>query len=92
MRICSEESLSRMAVCSVNTRITPPRPRRFPQRNRLISGFSDAVFVVQLAGFRQLGDGKIAQFHVKTVMALPGLLVPEWAGSNQLLRDGDFCW
>ena len=69
----------------------PPRPWRFPQRNRLISGFSDAVFVVQAGeASGSLVTAKIAaEFHGKTVMALPGSACsPEWAGSNRLLRDG----
>ncbi|MEL7073855.1 MAG: DNA-processing protein DprA, partial [Planctomycetota bacterium] len=63
----------------------------FPQRNRLISAFSDAVFVVQAAeASGSLVTAKIAaEFHGKTVMALPGSACsPEWAGSNRLLRDG----
>ena len=69
----------------------PPRPWRFPQRNRLISGFSDAVFVVQAGeASGSLVTAKIAaEFHGKTVMALLGsACCPEWAGSNRLLRDG----
>ena len=69
----------------------PPRPWRFPQRNRLISGFSNAVMVVQAAAKSGgLGTARIAaDIHGKTVLAVPGLASsPEWAGSNRMLRDG----
>lgn len=69
----------------------PPRPWRFPQRNRLISAFSNAVMVVQAA---EKSGGLVtariaADVHGKTVLAVPGSVgSPEWAGSNRLLRDG----
>lgn len=69
----------------------PPRPWRFPQRNRLISAFSDAVVVVQAA---EASGGLVtariaAESHGKTILAVPGSACsPEWAGSNRLLRDG----
>ena len=69
----------------------PPRPWRFPQRNRLISAFSDAVIVVQAA---EASGGLVtariaAESHGKTILAVPGSACsPEWAGSNRLLRDG----
>ena len=69
----------------------PPRPWRFPQRNRLISALSNAVMVMQAA---EKSGGLItariaADLHGKTVFAVPGLVgSPEWAGSNRLLRDG----
>lgn len=69
----------------------PPRPWRFPQRNRLISAFSEAVIVVQAA---ETSGGMVtariaAESHGKTVLAVPGSVrSPEWSGSNRLLRDG----
>jgi len=69
----------------------PPRPWRFPRRNRLISAFSNAVMVVQAA---EKSGGLItariaADVHGKTVLAVPGSVgSPAWAGSNRLLRDG----
>ena len=69
----------------------PPRPWRFPRRNRLISGLSKAVMVVQAA---EKSGGLItariaADVHGKTVLAVPGSVgSTEWAGSNRLLRDG----
>ena len=69
----------------------PPRPWRFPQRNRLISALSEAVMVVQAA---EKSGGLVtariaAEVHGKDVLAVPGSVgSPEWAGSNRLLRDG----
>ena len=69
----------------------PPRPWRFPHRNRLISAFSNAVMVVKAAD-RSGGllTARIAaDVHGKTVLAVPGSVAsPEWAGSNRLLQDG----
>ena len=69
----------------------PPRPWRFPQWNRLISAFSNAVMVVQAADrFGGLLTARIvADDHGKSVLAVPGSVAsPEWAGSNRLLQDG----
>ena len=69
----------------------PPRPCRFPRRNRLISALSQALVVVQAADKSgALSTARIAaEHHGKTVMAVPGECgSPEWAGSNRLLRDG----
>ena len=69
----------------------PPRPWRFPQRNRLISGLSNAVILVQAA---ERSGGLVtariaADVHGKTVLAVPGSVGSSaWAGSNRLLRDG----
>ena len=69
----------------------PPRPWRFPQRNRLISAFSSAVIVVKAAEkYGGMITSRIAaEVHGKTVLAVPGSVAsPAWAGSNRLLRDG----
>ncbi|MCK4412431.1 MAG: DNA-protecting protein DprA, partial [Candidatus Eisenbacteria sp.] len=69
---------------------TPPRPSYFPRRNRLISGLSDVVVVVE--GSRRSGARHTVHYALqmgREVMAVPrdplqpGSLLP-----NDLLRDG----
>ncbi len=69
---------------------TPPRAAYFPLRNRLISGLSEAVVVVEarersgsLVTARLAGDQSV------DVLAVPGSIrSPTSAGPNRLLRDG----
>lgn len=68
----------------------PNHPGMFPIRNRLISAFSDGVFVVEAA--RRSGtfitvDQALEQG--RTVFALPGRISDyNSSGTNQLIRDG----
>ena len=69
---------------------TPPLPQHFPLRNRLISGLSVALLVVEA---RERSGTLVTSGHAATqgvdVFALPGPLgAPACAGSNRLLRDG----
>lgn len=67
-----------------------PRGKDFPRRNRLISGVSLAVVVIEVA-FR---SGSLITAHLageqrREVFAVPGNpLDPRAAGTNKLLRDG----
>jgi DNA processing protein len=69
---------------------TPPLPRHFPQRNRVIAGWSRGVVVVEAAARSgALNTARTAADEGRDVMAVPGH--PSQAaceGTNQLLRDG----
>ena len=67
-----------------------PLPWRFPARNRVISGLSDHVVVVEAA---EKSGALITARHAtdagRDVWAVPGPLgFPECRGSNRLLADG----
>jgi DNA processing protein len=69
---------------------TPPRQYHFPRRNRLISGCSLAVVVVE-ASIRSgsLQTARLALEQGREVMAVPGTILGERnRGSHGLLRDG----
>jgi DNA processing protein len=69
---------------------THPLPQFFPLRNRLISGLSSAVIIVEA---RERSGSLITARHAADqgvdVFAVPGpLAAPTSAGPNRLLRDG----
>jgi DNA processing protein len=67
-----------------------PLPRHFPARNRIISGVSRGVVVVEAPSRSgALITARIALDQGREVMAVPGNpLFPHTAGSNRLIRDG----
>jgi DNA processing protein len=67
-----------------------PRARDFPRRNRLISGISVAVVVVEAAlRSGSLITARLAGEQGRLVFAVPGSpLDPRAGGTNQLIRDG----
>ncbi len=69
---------------------TPPRPYRFPQRNRIISGISEAVVVAE-AGISSgsLITAECAAEQGRMIFAVPGnISSPCSLGCNKLIQDG----
>jgi len=69
---------------------TPPRQANFPQRNRLISGLSQATLVVEARLHSgSLGTAGHARRHGRKVLAIPGSITSPLAhGTHKLIRDG----
>lgn len=64
--------------------------RDFPRRNRLVTGLSDGVILVEAAARSGSGiSARIAAEQGREVMVVPGSpLDPRFEGSNHLIREG----
>ncbi len=78
------------AVVSERPLGAAPQARHFPRRNRIISGLTLGVVVVEAAPQSgSLITARLATEQGREVMAVPGSpLDPRHRGTNQLLRDG----
>src|SRR5437764_191667 len=69
---------------------TPPVARAFPRRNRIVSGLSAGIVVVEAAARSgSLITAQCAAEQGRDVFVVPGSpMDPRHAGSNSLIRDG----
>ncbi len=84
------EIVEKGAVCSEVPLGTTPQARHFPRRNRIISGISRGVVVVE-AGARSgsLITARMGLEQGREVFAVPGAPQdPRVKGTNMLIRDG----
>lgn len=68
----------------------PPLKQNFPQRNRIISGLSDGIIVIEASEKSgSLITARLAKEQDKKVIVVPGSILYKGAsGSNKLIRDG----
>ncbi len=89
-RRLSDEIIANGAILSDYAPGTPPDSANFPPRNRIISGLSLAVVVVE-AGETSgaLITASFAAEQGREVFAVPGsILAPQSKGANRLIQDG----
>lgn len=80
----------RGAVVSEYPPDTEPYSFHFPQRNRIISAFSDGIFVVEAgasSGALITVNSALEQDASKKIFALAGPVEPHFYGSNRLVKD-----
>jgi len=89
-RMLAEHMMEQGAILSDYAPGTPPDASNFPPRNRIISGLSLAVVVVE-AGETSgaLITAEFAAEQGREVFAVPGsILAPQSKGSNRLIQKG----
>jgi DNA processing protein len=89
-RALAREIVGRGAVVTEFALGTPPLAENFPVRNRIISGLSLGLVVVEAARMSgSLISAKLALSQDREVMAVPGNVTSELSvGPNGLIRDG----
>ncbi len=89
-RALAEKMMERGAIISDYAPGTPPDASNFPPRNRIISGLSLAVVVIE-AGETSgaLITAEFAAEQGREIFAVPGsILAPQSKGTNKLIQNG----
>jgi len=86
----AEQMMTRGAVISDYAVGTPPDASNFPPRNRIISGLSLAVVVIEAAETSgALITAEFAAAQGREIFAVPGsILAPQSKGTNRLIQNG----
>lgn len=86
----AEQMIARGAVISDYAVGTPPDASNFPPRNRIISGLSLAVVVVEAAETSgALITAEFAAEQGREIFAVPGsIFAPQSKGTNRLIQNG----
>jgi DNA processing protein len=89
-RALAEQMMERGAIISDYAPGTPPEASNFPPRNRIISGLSLAVVVVEAAETSgALITAEFAAEQGREIFAVPGsILAPQSKGTNKLIQKG----
>jgi DNA processing protein len=89
-RALAEQMMERGAVISDYAVGTPPDASNFPPRNRIISGLSLAVVVIEAAETSgALITAEFAAEQGREIFAVPGsILAPQSKGTNRLIQKG----
>jgi DNA processing protein len=86
----AEQIMERGAIISDYAVGTPPDASNFPPRNRIISGLSLAVVVIEAAETSgALITAEFAAEQGREIFAVPGsILAPQSKGTNRLIQNG----